>query len=89
MALSKQHSSGRNRSCYFGRKEEDADGGGGNAFSFAIASYLIALERRMGHLLPRKARSQMYGYPSYIITYLPWKMRRDERANYLTTTVVD
>lgn len=88
MALSKQHSSGRNRSCYFGRKEEDADGGGVNAFSFAIASYLIALERRMGHL-PRKARSQMYDYLSYIITYLPWKMRRDECANYLTTTVVD
>lgn len=43
----------------------------GMQFFLAIASYLIALERRMGHLLSRKARSQMYDYPSYIIKYLP------------------
>lgn len=38
---------------------------------FAIDSYLIALERRMGHLLPHKTRSQIYDYASYIIRHLP------------------
>lgn len=75
--------------CYFGRMLEDADDVGGNAFSFAIAGYPLALERRMWHLLLHKPRPRMYDYTSYIITYLPWKTSRDDRASYLTMTVID
>lgn len=39
--------------------------------SFAIASYLKALERRMGAPPPEQSCSQMYDYLSYTITYLP------------------